>query len=63
MSPTALRIAKTSFNADTDNIYGIESVGYAALDLYWNTEESAEGTNAFVEKRPEFRKLKGIWNL
>jgi 2-ketocyclohexanecarboxyl-CoA hydrolase len=64
MSPTALRIAKSSFNADSDNIYGIEGVGYSALDLYWNTEESAEGTNAFVEKRaPEFRKLKGIWNL
>jgi 2-ketocyclohexanecarboxyl-CoA hydrolase len=64
MSPTALRIAKSSFNADSDNIYGIEGVGYSALDLYWNTEESEEGTNAFVEKRPpEFRKLKGIWNL
>jgi naphthoate synthase len=64
MSPTALRIAKSSFNADTDHIHGIEAVGYAALDLYWNTEESAEGTKAFMEKRaPEFRKLKGVWNL
>lgn len=64
MSPTALRIAKSSFNADSDNIYGIEGVGYAALDLYWNTEESAEGGRAFVEKRPPaFRKLRGVWNL
>jgi naphthoate synthase len=64
MSPTALRIAKTSFNADSDNIYGIEGVGYAALDLYWNTDESTEGAKAFVEKRPPaFRRLKGVWNL
>jgi 2-ketocyclohexanecarboxyl-CoA hydrolase len=64
MSPTALRIAKSSFNADSDNIYGIEQVGYAALDLYWSTEESMEGGRAFVEKRPPaFRKLKGVWNM
>jgi 2-ketocyclohexanecarboxyl-CoA hydrolase len=64
MSPTALRIAKSSFNADSDQISGIEAVGYAALDLYWNTEESLEGGRAFVEKRPPaFRKLKGVWNL
>jgi len=64
MSPTAIRIAKSSFNADTDHIYGIEGLGYSALDLYWNTEESAEGTKAFMEKRaPDYRKHKGIWNL
>jgi 2-ketocyclohexanecarboxyl-CoA hydrolase len=64
MSPTALRIAKASFNADTDHIYGIEATGFAALDLYWNTEESAEGARAFLEKRaPRFRALRGAWNL
>jgi len=64
MSPTALRIAKSSFNADSDHISGIEGVGYAALDLYWNTDESLEGGRAFVEKRPAaFRKLRGVWNL
>ncbi len=64
MSPTAIRIAKSSFNADTDHIYGIEGVGFSAVDLYWNTEESGEGAKAFMEKRPpQFRKLKGTWNL
>lgn len=56
-SPTALSIAKRSFNADSENIAGIGALGMQALSLYYDTEESKEGGRAFLEKRkPEFRK-------
>lgn len=56
-SPTAIAIAKRSFNADTENIRGISAMGMQALSLYYQTEESKEGVRAFTEKRkPEFRK-------
>jgi len=59
-SPTALAIAKRSFNADSENIRGIGSLGLQALKLYYDTEESKEGVRAFLEKRkPEFRKYAG----
>ena len=56
-SPTAISLAKRSFNADTENIRGISSLGMAALSLYYDTEESKEGGRAFLEKRaPDFRR-------
>jgi 2-ketocyclohexanecarboxyl-CoA hydrolase len=56
-SPTALKLAKQSFNADTEHIAGITELGFSALDLYYRTDEALEGRNAFLEKRPpEFRK-------
>ncbi|QKS00571.1 1,4-dihydroxy-2-naphthoyl-CoA synthase [Sphingomonas sp. CL5.1] len=55
-SPTALAIAKRSFNADSENIRGIGALGMQALALYYRTEESKEGGRAFMEKRkPRFR--------
>jgi 2-ketocyclohexanecarboxyl-CoA hydrolase len=58
-SPTALKIAKYSFNADTDHIHGISEMGFSAVELYYQTAESQEGRNAFVEKRqPDFRGAK-----
>jgi len=58
-SPTALAIAKSSFNAATESIRGIGSLGFQALSLYYRTEESKEGVRAFREKRPpQFRKPK-----
>ena len=57
-SPTALAIAKRSFNADSENIRGIGALGMQALALYYGTEESKEGGRAQKEKRrPEFRKM------
>src|SRR5204863_5701064 len=56
-SPTALRLAKQSFNADTEHIAGLTELGFSALELYYQTEEALEGRNAFLEKRPpRFRK-------
>ena len=56
-SPTAIAIAKRSFNADSENIRGIGGMGMQALSMYYDTEESKEGVRAFNEKRkPDFRK-------
>ena len=56
-SPTALAIAKRSFNADSESIRAIGSFGFEALKLYYETDEAKEGVNAFLEKRkPDFRK-------
>lgn len=56
-SPTAIAIAKRSFNADSENIRGIGAMGMQALSMYYESEESKEGVRAFTEKRkPEFRK-------
>jgi 2-ketocyclohexanecarboxyl-CoA hydrolase len=56
-SPSALAIAKRSFNMDTAHQSGIAGMGMYALKLYYETEESREGVNAFLGKRkPEFRK-------
>jgi len=55
-SPTALAIAKRSFNADTEHQRGISGLGFEAVALYYGTEESKEGGRAFREKRPpQFR--------
>ncbi|MPZ22644.1 MAG: 1,4-dihydroxy-2-naphthoyl-CoA synthase [Dehalococcoidia bacterium] len=60
MSPTALKIAKASFNAETDHIKGISALGMMSLALYYRTEEAMEGRNAFMERRkPDFRKFRG----
>jgi len=57
-SPTALSIAKRSFNADSANIGGIGGLGMQALSLYYDTDEAKEGTAAFKEKRkPNFRQF------
>lgn len=56
-SPTALAIAKRSFNADTEHIRGLGVLGFQSVKAYYETEESKEGVNAFREKRkPDFRK-------
>ena len=56
-SATAIAIAKRSFNADTDHIRGIAGLGFMALKLYYESEESKEGVSALNEKRePDFRK-------
>lgn len=57
-SPTALAFAKRSFNVDSEMIRGLSSMAMQGLKLYYETAESAEGGNAFREKRkPDFRKF------
>lgn len=55
-SPTAIALAKRSFNADTESIRGIGGLGMLGLSLYYETAESKEGGAALREKRdPNFR--------
>lgn len=55
-SPTAIAIAKKSFNAATEGMRGIAQLGYQSLALYYGTDEAKEGGAAFREKRkPDFR--------
>jgi naphthoate synthase len=52
LSPTALRVLKASFNAETDGLTGIQELAGNATALFYLTEEAQEGRDAFVEKRP-----------
>jgi len=52
LSPTALRVLKASFNADTDGLAGIQELAGNATALYYMTPEGQEGRNAWLEKRP-----------
>ena len=57
MSPTALTIAKRSFNADSESIRGISFQGIQTVKHFYQTEESKEGVRAFNERRkPDFKK-------
>lgn len=51
-APTSLAYLKASFNADTDHAAGITAMAMHAADLYYLTEESREGAQAFLDKRP-----------
>jgi naphthoate synthase len=57
-SPTALRVLKSAFNADTDGLAGIQELAGNATALYYMTAEGQEGKNAWLEKRaPDFGKF------
>jgi naphthoate synthase len=59
-SPTALKMLKYAFHAETDGVSGITNLGVGGLSMYYNTEESLEGRNAFMERRkPDFNKFRG----
>jgi naphthoate synthase len=58
-SPTALALAKQSFNIDSEQRSGVAEFATTALNLYYQTDEAMEGRNAFVEKRPvNFKKYR-----
>ena len=55
MSPTALRMLKSAFNADTDGLAGIQELAGNATGLFYLSDEAQEGRDAFLEKRqPDF---------
>ncbi len=57
-SPTAIRCLKAALNADCDGQAGLQELAGNATMLYYMSEESQEGRNAFVEKRkPDFTKF------
>ena len=52
---------KFSFNADTDGLAGIQELAGQATHLFYTTDESKEGRNAFMEKRdPDFSESKWL---
>jgi naphthoate synthase len=54
-SPTALKVLKHSFNADSESIAGIGTLSFDSLELFVETNEAREGVEAFVDKRaPDF---------
>ncbi len=58
LSPLALRLLKTSLNADCDGQMGLLDLAGNATLLYYMSEEAKEGKNAYVEKRrPNFSKF------
>ncbi len=58
LSPTALRILKASFNADTDGLAGIQELAGNATALFYTTPEGQEGRDAFLQKRdPDFTRF------
>ena len=52
LSPTALRMLKAAFNADTDGLAGIQELAGNATALFYTTAEAQEGRDAFLERRP-----------
>jgi naphthoate synthase len=57
-SPLAIRMLKSSFNAELDGQAGIQELAGNATLLYYMSDEAKEGKNAFIEKRdPDFSKF------
>jgi len=59
LSPQALRIAKLSFNFESDLLYPSFQHAVELLASIYETEEFKEGMTAFLEKRkPDFNKFR-----
>ena len=58
MSPIALRMLKSAFNAELDGQAGIQELAGNSTLLYYLSDEAKEGKNSFLEKRkPDFKKF------
>ena len=54
-SPIAIRMLKSSFNAELDGMSGITQLAHNANMLYYMVDEAKPGRDAFLQKRePEF---------
>ncbi len=51
LSPFALRMLKSSFNADEDGLAGIQQLAHDANLLFYMSEEAQEGRDAYLQKR------------
>ncbi len=52
LSPMALRLLKSSFNAEEDGLAGLQQLSHDATLLFYMTEEGQEGRNAYQQGRP-----------
>jgi len=52
LSPFALRLVKSSFNAHEDGYAGLQQLAHDANLLFYGSEEAAEGREAYKGKRP-----------
>ncbi|HEY4279068.1 MAG TPA: 1,4-dihydroxy-2-naphthoyl-CoA synthase [Conexibacter sp.] len=58
LSPFALRLVKSSFNAHEDGYAGIQQLAHDTNLLLYGSEEAREGRTAFLEKRqPDFSRF------
>ena len=51
LSPLALRLLKSSFNAEEDGLTGLQQLSHDATLLFYMTEEGQEGRNSYQEGR------------
>jgi len=59
LSPTALRVLKHSFNADSEAIAGIGSLAFDHLEVFARSPEGREGVTAWSERRaPDFSRFR-----
>ena len=60
-SPTALALAKQSFNVDSEQRAGVAQFAGTALDLYYQTEEAHGGAQRLRrEAAGELRKIQDV---
>jgi naphthoate synthase len=52
LSPTALRVLKQSFNADSEHLAGLGQLAFSGLETCLASDEAQEGVRAFADKRP-----------
>jgi naphthoate synthase len=58
LSPFALRLLKSSFNAAEDGLSGIQQLAHDTNLLFYGSEEAQEGRDAYREKRkPDFSRF------